>query len=107
MHQHRFSSGGMTSSIRRVSYHQIIMRPFLAFSQKSLSYRGAYRVPFFHILSVCVCVCDIEFVAFTDYESCTRSISTNQGPMEAGGYGLSRGTCFAARRLELSRSLGC
>ena len=52
-------------------------------------------------LSVCVCVCDIEFVVFTDCDSCTRQISTNPGPMEAGEYGLSRGTCFAARRLEL------
>ena len=37
-------------------------------------------------LSVCVCVCDIEFVVFTDYESCTRPISTNPVSMKAGEY---------------------
>ena len=41
------------------------------------------------------------FVVFTDCESCTRPISTNPGSMEAGEYGLTRGTCFLARRLEL------
>ena len=29
------------------------------------------------------------------------TISTNPGSMEAGGYGLTRGTCFVARRLEV------
>ena len=28
-------------------------------------------------------------------------IFTNPGSMEAGGYGLARGTCFVARRLEV------
>ena len=41
------------------------------------------------------------FVGFTDCESCTRPISTNPGSMEANGYGLARGTCFVARRLEV------
>ena len=36
----------------------------------------------------------------TDCEICTRTISTNPGSMEAGEYGLTRGTCFVARRLE-------
>ena len=49
-------------------------------------------------LSVCACV---TFVAFTDCESCTRPISTNAGSMEAGEYGLTRGTCCVARRLEV------
>ena len=49
-------------------------------------------------LSVCVCV---TFVVLTDYESCTRPISTNPGSMEAVEYGLTRGTCFVARRLDL------
>ena len=40
-------------------------------------------------------------VVFTDCESCTRPISTNPGSMEAGEYGLTRATCFVARRLEL------
>ena len=54
-------------------------------------------------MSVCVPVrvCDIKFVVFTDCESCTRPISTNPGYMEAGEYGLTRGTCFVARRLEV------
>ena len=51
-----------------------------------------------YLISLCVCV---QFVVFTDSESCTRPISTNPGSMEAGEYGLTRGTCFVARRLEL------
>ena len=34
-------------------------------------------------------------------ESCTRPISTNPGSIEAGEYGLTRWTCFVARRLEV------
>ena len=34
-------------------------------------------------------------------ESCTRPISTNAGSMEAGEYGLARGTCFVALCLEV------
>ena len=49
-------------------------------------------------MSVSVCV---TFVVFTDCESCTRPISTNPGSMEAGEYGLTRGTCFVAHRLEV------
>ena len=44
---------------------------------------------------------DIVFVVLTDCESCTRPISTNPGSTEAGEYGLTRGTCFFARRLEV------
>ena len=44
---------------------------------------------------------NIEFVLFTDCESCTRPISTNPVSMEAGEYGLTRGTRFFARRLEV------
>ena len=55
-------------------------------------------------LSVClcvsVCVC-VTFVVFTDCESCTRPLSTNPGSMEACEYGLTRGTSFVARRLEV------
>ena len=51
-------------------------------------------------LSVSVSVC-VTFVVFIDCESCTRPIFTNPGSMEAGECGLTRGTCFAARRLEL------
>ena len=78
------------------------MRPVFAFRQKAFSYRGVYRVPLFN-LSVCVSVsvCVTLFVVFTDYESCTRPIVTNPGSMEAGECGLTCGTWFAARRLEL------
>ena len=48
-----------------------------------------------------MCACDIEFDVFTDCESCTRPISTNPVSMEAGEYGLTRGTCYFARRLEV------
>ena len=47
-------------------------------------------------MSVCV-----TFVVFTDCESCTKPVSTNPGSMEAGEYGLTRGTCFVARRHEV------
>ena len=47
-----------------------------------------------------MCVC-VTFVVSTDCETCTRPISTNPGSMEAGECGLTRGTRFAARRLEL------
>ena len=49
-------------------------------------------------LSVCVCV---TFVVFNVCESCTRPISTNPGSMEAEEHGLTHGTCFVARRLEV------
>ena len=52
-------------------------------------------------LSVCVRVCNIEFVVVTDCESCTRPISPKRVSMGAGEYGLTRGTCFFARRLEV------
>ena len=70
---------------------------FLPIGKKASSYRGAYRVPFYlKLLSVCV-----TFVVFTDCESCTRPISTNPASMEAGEYGLTRGTCFVVRHLEV------
>ena len=43
----------------------------------------------------------VTFVVFTDCESCARPISTNLLSMEVGEYGLTRGTCFFARRLEV------
>ena len=45
--------------------------------------------------------------SFTDCESCTRPISTNPVSMEAGEYGLTRGTCFVAHRLEGVAVAGC
>ena len=50
------------------------------------------------LFSPSVCV---TFVVFTDCDSCTRTSSTNPGSMGAGECGLTRGTCFVARRLEL------
>ena len=50
---------------------------------------------------VCVRVCDVEFLVFTDYESCTRPISTSPVSMKTGEYGLTRGTWVFARRLEV------
>ena len=43
----------------------------------------------------------VTFVVFTDCDSCTRPISSNPGSMEADEYGLTRGTSFVTRRLEL------
>ena len=81
------------------------------YDKKASSYWGArtgchYLIsPFVCLsvcLSVCVCVCVCEtFVVFTDCESCTRPISTKPGSMEAGEYGLTRGTCFIASRPEV------
>ena len=64
--------------------------------------RAADRVRYLISLSVClsVCVC-VTFVVFTDCKSCTMPISTNPGSMEAGEYGLTRGTFCVAIRLDL------
>ena len=43
----------------------------------------------------------MTFVAFTDRETCARPISTNPVYMEAGEYGLTRGTWCFTRRLEV------
>ena len=50
-----------------------------------------------------MCLCNIRRFYC---ESCTRPISTNPGSMEAGEYGLTRGTCFVACRLELDAVAG-
>ena len=55
---------------------------------------------------VCVRVCDIEFVVFTDCESCTRPIATNPGFMEVGQYRLTRVTYFLACRRKLDAVAG-
>ena len=80
----------------------LTIRPFSSLGKKAYSYRGAYRVPLFNLsVGMCVFVCDVEFVVFTDCESCSRPISTNLVSMEAGEYGRIRGTWFFARRLEM------
>ena len=45
--------------------------------------------------------CLIYLHISTNFESCTRPMSTNPGFMEAGVYGRTRGTCVVARRLEV------
>ena len=106
----------------------LIMRPFFAFRAKPLhnearprkrSDRGRFlpyaKMPlhtgvrtgchYLICLSVCVCVY-VTFVVFTDCESCTWSISTNSGSMEAGECGRARGACFIARHLEVVEVAG-
>ena len=55
---------------------------------------ASMRTPCFIYLSTSTFV-------FTECESCTRPTSTNPGSVEAGEYGLTRGTCFVACRLEV------
>ena len=60
-------------------------------------------MPFCNLsVGMCVRVCDIEFVVFTDCESCARPISTNPVSMEAGECGLTRGAWVFARRWSRS-----
>ena len=93
------------SGVARCAMQQCMLRErsdrgrFLPIDKKASSCRGAYRVPLLNS-SVCVCQC-VTFVVFTEIESCTRPIFINPGSVEAGECGLTRGTCFAARRLEL------
>ena len=80
----------------------LLMRPFFASKAKKPLHAGVRTGRDYLInLSVCVPVCDIEFVVFTDRESCARPISTNPVSMEAGEYGLSRGAWCFARHLEV------
>ena len=44
-------------------------------------------------------MCNIR--RFTDFEGCTRPISTNPRSMEAGEYGLTRGKGFVVSRLDV------
>ena len=81
----------------------ILMRPFLGFRRRKPLHTGVRTGCHFLInLSVCASasVC-VTFIVFTDCESCTRPISTISGSMESGECGRRRGTCFAARRLEV------
>ena len=83
----------------------IIIRPFFELREKSLIPGCVQGTILNYSLCRCVCVC-VTFVVFTDCERCTRLISTHPGPMEAGEYGLTRGTCFVACRLEVVGSPG-
>ena len=58
--------------------------------QKSLFIPGCVQgaIIKYVCLPVSVCVYVLTFVVFTDCESCTRPISTNPEPTEAGEYGL-------------------
>ena len=64
-----------------------------------LSTSTGVRTGCHYLISLSVCV-RVTFVVFTDCDSCTRSISTNPGYMEAGECGLPREMCFLAYRLE-------
>ena len=46
-----------------------------------------------------VCICNLR--VFSNREGCTKPISTNPESMERGEYGLTRGTCFFACRLDV------
>ena len=47
----------------KLSMKLIVMRRFFPLGTKASSYRGAYRVPLLNLsVSMCVRVCDIEFV---------------------------------------------
>ena len=72
--------------------------PLFSFGQKSLSIPGCVQGAIIELVCLSVYV---TFVVFTDCESCTRPISTNPGSMEVDEYGLTRGTCFVASRLEV------
>ena len=58
------------------------------------------RTGFLYFISLCQCVC-VKFVGYTDCESYAKYSSTNPASMEAGEYGLTRGMCFVACRLEV------
>ena len=77
-----------------------IMRPFFAYIRKSLFIPGYVQGAIMSLVYVSVSVC-VTFVVFTHCESCSGPMFTNPGSMEAGECGLTRGTCFAVRRLEL------
>ena len=75
----------------------------LPIGRKAYSCRGAYRVPLlnWHVsLSVYLCA-RVTFVVFIDCGSCTRPIAINPGSMQAGEFGLTRGTCFVFHHLEV------
>ena len=81
---------------------------FLPVGINAPSCRGVYRVPLFHLsVGMCVRVCDIEFVVFTDCDSCTRPISTNPVSMEASKHGPTRETCDLRVVSTCSRLPGC
>ena len=76
----------------------------MPFGKKSL--HTGVRTECHALISLSVClpvsvnVCVTCFV-FTDCESCTRPISTDPESMEAGEYGLARGTRFVARYFKV------
>ena len=80
-----------------IVFFSFVTRPFFYFRQRKPLLTGVRR-GCHHLISLSVCV---TFVVFTDCESCTRPISTNQGSVESGECGLTLGTWFLARRLEM------
>ena len=105
------------SILRILRYSQYYYCSYSQYSQYSgLQYCSYFQYSQYEVHSILavyfkyeVCwerLCNIR-VVFTDCESCTRPISTNPGSMEAGEYGLRRGTCFVAHVSRWSRSPGC
>ena len=82
------------------------MRPFFnPIGQKSLFVmRQGRRSGATEAVFCLLCMCNIRRFYC---ESCTRPISTNPGSTEAGEYGLTRGRCSVARRLEGVTVAGC
>ena len=86
-------------------------RNLAAFSKSSVFSQADFDLPRNSgaiILSACLLVClsCVTFVVFTECESCTRPISINPESMDAGEYGLTRGTGFVACRLEAVAAAG-
>ena len=85
----------------------LTMRPLSAYEAKNTVHTRVLTGPIFNKsvclsvrLSVYLSVC-VTFEFFSDRENCAKPISTNPGSMEAGENGLTRGTCFVTRRLEV------
>ena len=87
-------SGGISFFFFRFLYFERT-RPTASTRQPCLMYLSTSNEA-----CLCLSVC-VTFVAFTDCKCCTRPISTNPVSMEAGEYGLTSGTWFFARRLEV------
>ena len=77
------------------------------FADKAKKLHKGVRTGVHYFISLSVyCVC-VTFVVSTDCDCCTRPTSINPGYMEeAGEYGLTRGTCLVASRLEVVAAAG-
>ena len=75
-------------------------------AKKSLFIPGCVQGAIIQLVCLCVSVCNIRRFTLIARAVYTRPISTNPGSMEAEQYGLTRGTCFLACRLELDAVAG-